>query len=117
MKKLILLASVAIAVIAYQPAKAQVSLSINIGSAPSYYEPDYYGYRTYYAPVRTVVYRQPVVYHRPVVYHKRYVNYKTAYAPSRVYHTSYSRPVNRYYIVKGPKNNGHGNRGRGHGRH
>ncbi|MDQ7948210.1 MAG: hypothetical protein REI78_01295 [Pedobacter sp.] len=115
MKKLILLALVAIASVSYQPAKAQLSVSINIGSRP-HYVPAYYDSYYAYAPARRVVYTRPVVYHRPVVVYqpKRYVSYRS-YSPSRVYHTSYRRPVYRSYSVKHVNYNGH-KFGKGHGR-
>lgn len=113
MKKLVLLASIAIAMVIYQPAKAQVSVNISIGTNP-YYTPSYY---SYYVPARTVVYTRPVVYHqRPVVYHqKRYVSYRS-YAPARVYHTSYRSPVYRGYTVKHVKYHGNKHAGKGHGK-
>lgn len=115
MKRLILLASIAIAAIVSQPAKAQVSINVNIGARP-YYTPTYYN--GYYVPARTVVYGPPAVYHRPVVYHKRYVAHRSYYTPTRVYHSSYYRPAPRHYTVKHVKYHGnkHGN-GHGRGRH
>lgn len=119
MKKLILLASVAMALLVYQPVKAQVSLNLSIGARP-YYVPAY-DY-AYVAPARTVVYTRPVIYNRPVVYRhhpviyqkKRYVNYRS-YTPAQVYHTSYQRSAYRNYPVKHV--NYHGRKfGKGHGR-
>jgi hypothetical protein len=109
MKKLILVATFAIATLIHQSAKAQVSLSLHIGPQP-YYAPSYYDYNSYYVPTRTVVYHQ-----RPVVYHqKRYVSYRPAYRSTRVYHTSYNKP-SKYYYSKG-KSHGFKGNGRGHGR-
>jgi hypothetical protein len=117
MKRLILLAAFAIATLAHQSAKAQVSISLNIGNRP-YYAPDYYNYNAYYVPTRTVVYHErPVVYHRrPVVYQQRHVSYRPAYRSTRVYRTSYNRP-SHHYTMKGKPHGykSHGN-GKGHGR-
>lgn len=112
MKRLILLATFAFATLAYQTTKAQVSISLNIGTRP-YYTPDYYSYNTYYAPSRTVVYHErPVVYH-----HKKYVSYRPAYRSTRVYRSNYYRPSKHYYVSKGGKHafKGYG-KGKGHGR-
>ncbi|MFA6277547.1 MAG: hypothetical protein WC622_12400 [Pedobacter sp.] len=112
MKKLILLAVLGIVAATYQPAKAQVSISLNIGT------PTYYGYNSYYTPPREVVYvershkyypkRSVVVYRaQPVVHRSHYRNY---------------RPANRYYSVKQVnykhyyKSNGH-SKSHGRGRH
>ena len=104
MKKLILMALVAVAAAIYQPAKAQVSLNINIGAQPRYgFYNDYYArpvvHRTYYAPAPRVVY---VKHHNNS--NRRY------YAPGRrVVSRSYNRPSTRYYNVKQVhyKNNKH----------
>lgn len=120
MKKLILLALLITASI-FKPAKAQVSLSVNIGSRP-YYQPVYYqshpSYvyvtepryveRSYYAPARRVVVSKSYYNARPRVYRN-----------TKVYRTNYYRSAPRHHVVKhhgkGPKHfahNGHGKRGR-----
>lgn len=118
MKKFILMVLVASATAIYQPVKAQVSLSLNIGTAPRYgYYPDYYErpvvvHRSYYAPAPRYVY----------VKRDNYRN-KKFYKPSRVYRSSYYRPAyrpsTRYYNVK-QVNYKHHNKfakhGRGHGK-
>lgn len=118
MKKFILMALVACAAAIYLPAKAQVSLNINIGAQPRYgFYNDYYArpvvHRTYYAPASRVVY----------VKHNN-ANNRRYYAPGRrVVSRSYNRPSTRYYNVKQVhyKNNKHaykhskGN-GKGHGK-
>jgi hypothetical protein len=83
MIKLILLATVAIAALIYQPANAQVSLNVNIGTRPNYYAPaPQYVYvdqpryiRPAYYPTRTVVVAQPRYYARPRVYRSNYRSY------------------------------------------
>ncbi|TKC10390.1 hypothetical protein FA048_09375 [Pedobacter polaris] len=111
MKKFILLAMLGIALAVYQPAKAQVSLSINIGSQPRY---ESYGYYTDY--------ERPVVHHTYYAPAPRYVyvdRHKKYYKPTRVYRSSYSRPSTRYYSVK-QNNYKHYNKsfkhGKGHGK-
>jgi hypothetical protein len=114
MKKLILMALVAVAAAIYQPAQAQVSLSVNIGAQPRYgFYNDYYArpvvHRTYYAPAPRVVYV------------KQYNNNnRRYYAPGRrVVSRSYNRPSTRYYNVKQVhyKNNKHAYKhGKGHGK-
>ena len=128
MKKLILMALVAVAAAIYQPAKAQVSLNINIGAQPryipvgytyeSYYEPVVR--RTYYAPVRHVVTKH---YYKPVTRHV-YVKDNNWNRGNRVYRTSYYKSSNKHYYKKSNhhlkpkyhKGRSHG-KGRGHGRH
>ena len=88
------MALVASAAAIYQPAKAQVSLSVNIGTQPRYgYYTDYYAVpvvqRTYYAPAPRYVY----------VDRNNYRN-KKYYKRSNVYRSYYSRPTTRYYNVK-----------------
>jgi hypothetical protein len=105
MKKLILVAMLAIAASIYQPAKAQVSINVNIGARP-YYTPSYYTHTSYYAAPRYAYYP-----HRNVIVHRSYV-------PTRYYRT-YSRPQSRYYVKSYAKHgNGHFKfKGKGHGRH
>jgi hypothetical protein len=106
MKKLILLATVILA-ISYQTTKAQVSFDLNISSGPRY-APAYYQPVEYYAPARPVYYRERVIVNRPVVYHRtRYV------ASPRYYGNRYDR---HYYKKSYYKGHGKGH-GRGHGRH
>lgn len=89
MKKLILLASIAISAIVYQPAKAQVSLNINIGARPYYTPVHYYTapnyvyveqpryvQRSHYVPARRVVVARPVHYARPQVYSTKHTSYR-----------------------------------------
>ena len=106
MKKLILFALLITAAI-YQPAKAQVSLSINVGTRP-YAQPIYYSdpqyvyvaqprhvYRTHYVqPRRKVIVARPVYYSNHRVYETR-----------RVYRNDY-RNAPRYHKVK-HHGNGH----------
>jgi hypothetical protein len=101
MKKLIFVAVLAIAASIYQPAKAQVSINVNIGARP-YYQPNYYSYTSYEVPVRRYYAPRTVVVHRPV------------YAPARYYYSP--RAVNKHY-VKSYQKHGKGHfKGRGHGR-
>jgi hypothetical protein len=113
MKKFILMVLVASATAIHQPAKAQVSLNINIGAQPRYgYYTDYYArpvvHRSYYAPAPRVVY-----------VNKNNFSKRKYYKPARVY---YGRPTSRYYEAKrlSYKHNKyvtkHG-RGNGKGRH
>jgi hypothetical protein len=112
MKKLILVAVLGIAAATYQPAKAQVSISLSIGT------PSYYGYNSYYEPA-------PVVYverhHRNYYPQRNVVVYRPQPVVRRSYYTNY-RPSNRYYSVKQVnykhynKSNGH-SKGHGRGRH
>lgn len=97
MKKLILLALLVAGFATYQPAKAQVSLNINIGAQPSYYPTGYnnttyykqpYVQRVHYVPARKYVYKNGKHYN------------KRSYRPIIVQRTNYNRPVNRYYSVK-----------------
>ncbi|MGF1924959.1 MAG: hypothetical protein ACQUHE_12335, partial [Bacteroidia bacterium] len=113
MKKFILMAIVASATAISQPAQAQVSLQINIGSQPSwgprgydyvnyYYLPDVESY--YHVPSRQFVYleRNKWVHRRtlPSRYRsynlhqgrKIVVNQARPYLQHQVYHSSYSRP-------------------------
>lgn len=95
MKKLILLAVFAIAATTYQPAKAQVSISLNIGPRP-YYVPSYHSYTTYhYAPARKVYVQPRKVYYASRTYHTSHVRH----IPTRIYHTSY-RPAYRHIAIK-----------------
>jgi hypothetical protein len=100
MKKLIFVAVLAIAASIYQPAKAQVSINVNIGARP-YYTPNYYAY-TDYVPVRHYAPRTVIV-SRPV------------YAPTRYYYSS--RPVSKHYIKSYQKHGKGHSKGRSHGRH
>ena len=92
------MALVASAAAIYQPAKAQLSVSINVGSPRPIYYNDYYAqpvvHRTYYTPAPRYVYVD-----------RNNYRHKKHYTPARVYRSSYnrsaySRPVNRYYNVK-----------------
>ena len=121
MKKFILMALVAVAAAIYQPAKAQVSLSVNIGAQPRYgFYNDYYArpvayysrpvvHRTYYAPAPRVVY---------VKHHNK--SNRRYYTPGRrAVSRTYNRPSTRYYNVKQVhyKNNKHAYKhGKGHGK-
>ncbi|MFD0941132.1 hypothetical protein [Pedobacter boryungensis] len=112
MKKLIIVAVLGIAAATYQPAKAQVSISLNIGT------PNYYGYNSYYTPPREVVY---VERHHNYYPKRNVVVYRAQPQTRRTYYTNY-RPANRYYSVKKVnykhynKPNGH-SKGHGRGRH
>ena len=97
MKKLILLVLLVAGFATYQPAKAQVSLNINIGAQPSYYSTGYnystyyrkpYVQKTYYVPAREYVY----------INNKHHNN--KSYRPVVLQRGNYNRPVNRYYGVK-----------------
>lgn len=116
MKKLILLATLFTAVI-FQPAKAQVSINVNIGSTP-YYQPVYYqthpNYvyvsqpryvnRTYYTPVRRVV-SSRTYYHAP----------PRVYRTTKVYRSNYNRGPKHHFVKhhhKGPKHFAKHGRGR-----
>jgi hypothetical protein len=105
MKKLILLASIALAAAVYQPVKAQVSVNINIGARP-YYEPRYYvAPPAYYVPAR-VHHHRTVVVQRPV------------YVQPRMYRSHYAGPKYRYHPVKYHHKHGRGHhRENGRGRH
>ena len=98
MKKFIVMALVASAAAIFQPAKAQVSVSLNIGTQPRYlpagYFLDYYErpvvvHRSYYAPAPRNVYEERNKW-RKKSYHK----------PARISRSYYSRPATRYYNVK-----------------
>ncbi len=112
MNKLILMALVASATVIYQPAKAQVSLQINIGSQPNwgprgydyvdyYYLPEVESY--YHVPTRQFVYleRNRWVHHRslPARYRnynlhqgrKIVINEPRPYLQHRSYQANYSR--------------------------
>lgn len=121
MNKLILMALVACATAIYQPAKAQVSLQINIGSQPNwgprgynhvdyYYLPEVQSY--YYVPTRQFIYLErnkwvhrkslPARYRNYDLYQGRKVviNQPRPYLQHRNYQASYSRPVVRYNEVR-----------------
>ncbi|RZL49317.1 MAG: hypothetical protein EOP00_07285 [Pedobacter sp.] len=119
MKKFIVMALVASAAAIFQPAKAQVSVSLNIGTQPRYvpagYYSDYYAqpvvHRSYYAPAPRYVYVERNNWRK-----------KSYYKPARVSRSYYSRPATRYYSVKQAnyknynKSFKHG-KGHGKGRH
>jgi hypothetical protein len=111
MKKFILLAAVlGIATATYQPAKAQVSINVNIGT-PSYYAPR--SYNSYYVPARTVVY--PRYHQRNVVVYR-----PQPYVQRNSYYSNY-RPATRHYSAKRFEYNKHNKsfrneRGGGHGK-
>lgn len=117
MNKLILMALVASATVIYQPAKAQVSLQINIGSQPNwgprgydyvdyYYLPDVESY--YHVPTRQFVYleRNRWVHRKSLPRHYRsynlhqgrkvVINQPRPYLQHRVYQANYSRSTVRY---------------------
>ena len=121
MKKFILLAVLGIAAASYQPAKAQVSVSINIGSQPQwgprgydyvdyYYLPEVQSY--YHVPTRRFVYLErnkwvhrkalPSKYRRYNLYQgqKIVINRPRPYLEHHVYESNYSR-VDRRYEVRG----------------
>ena len=112
MKKLILVAVLGIVAATYQPAKAQVSISLNIGT------PTYYGYNSYYTPPREVVY---VERHHNYYPKRNVVVYRPQPIVHRTYYNNY-RPTRRYYSVKQVnykqynKFKGH-TKGHGRGRH
>ncbi len=97
MKQLLLVAMLAFGASLYQPANAQVSINVNIGARPQYYEPT-----GYYAPVRYYSPRTVVV-HRP------------AYTASRYYYTS--KNSNRHYYKNYNKQGKGHYKGRGRGKH
>jgi hypothetical protein len=121
MKKLILVVLVASAAAIYQPAKAQVSLQINIGSQPNwgprgydhvdyYYLPEVESY--YYVPTQQFVYLEsnhwvhrkslPARYHNYNLYQGRKVviNRPQPYLQHHVYQSNYSRSAGRYNEVR-----------------
>ncbi|KQC01155.1 hypothetical protein [Pedobacter sp. Hv1] len=121
MKKFILLAALGIAAASYQPAKAQVSVSINIGSQPQwgprgydyvdyYYLPEVQSY--YHVPTRRFVYLDrnrwvhrkslPNRYRNYDLYQGRkiVINRPRPYLEHHVYQTNYSR-IDRRYEVRG----------------
>lgn len=112
MKKFILMALVASVVAIYQPAKAQVSLNINIGAQPRYvsdvYYSNYYGrplvHRSYYAP--------PTRY----VYVDRNDGHKKYYRSAKVYRSNYSQKVKQVNYKHDNKFYKHG-KYHGKGRH
>ena len=117
MKKLIILAMLITASI-FKPAKAQVSLSLNIGPQP-YYQPVYYRTSPSYVYVEQPRYVSRSYY----VPAKRYVASKAYYNArprtfrnTRVYRTNYYSAPKYKQQHKGSKHFGkHG--GRKHGRH
>ncbi len=121
MKKLILMVLVASATAIYQPAKAQVSLQINIGSQPNwgprgydhvdyYYLPEVESY--YYVPTRQFVYLErnrwvhrkslPSRYRNYDLYggRKIVINQPRPYLQHHVYQSSYTRSQGRYNDVR-----------------
>ncbi len=117
MNKLILMVLVASATAIYQPAKAQLSVQINIGSQPNwgprgydyvdyYYLPEVESY--YHVPTRQFVYleRNRWVHHRSLparyrnydLYHGRKVviNQSRPYLQHHTYRANYSRSNMRY---------------------
>ena len=138
MKKLILVVLVASAAAIYQPAKAQVSLQINIGSQPNwgprgynhvdyYYLPEVESY--YYVPTHQFIYleRNKWVHHNslPARYHnynlyqgrKVVINRPHPYLQHQVYQSNYSRPTVRHNEVRHVDyRSHHGNHGNHHGK-
>ena len=102
MKKLVLLASIALAMVVYQPVKAQISLNVNIGPR----QPVYYAPQTEYAiPARNA-------YH-----YRRVVTARTMYVPVRSYRSHYARPAYRNELRQ-PYHHGRGHfKKNHHGRH
>ncbi|MEJ5996406.1 hypothetical protein WG904_18400 [Pedobacter sp. Du54] len=121
MNKLILMVLVASATAIYQPAKAQVSLQINIGSQPNwgprgynhvdyYYLPEVESY--YYVPTRQFVYLErnkwvhrktlPARYRNYDLYRGRKVviNQPRPYLQHQVYQAKFSRPAVRHTEVR-----------------
>lgn len=121
MKKFILFAALGIAAATYQPAKAQLSVNINIGSQPQwgprgydyvdyYYLPEVQSY--YHVPTKRFVYldRNKWVHRKSLP--NRYRNYNlyqgqkivinrpTPYLQHHQYQANYSRPHVRYQEVK-----------------
>ncbi len=117
MKKFILLTAFAITAVIYQPAKAQVSINVNIGT------PAYYGYNSYYVPARPVVYvDRDVRYHRNDNYYpkRNVVIHRAQPIVRRSYYSNYNRPANRYYNIRNVDYKHHNksfkSNGRGHGK-
>lgn len=121
MKKFILLVALGMAAASYQPAKAQVSLSINIGSQPQwgprgydyvdyYYLPEIHSY--YHVPSRRFVYLErnkwvhrkslPSRYRHYDLYQGRkiVINKPRPYLEHHIYQSNYSN-VDRRYEVRG----------------
>lgn len=139
MKKFILLAALGIAAATYQPAQAQVSISVNIGAQPQwgprgydyvdyYYMPEIESY--YHVPTKRFVYLErnrwvhrkslPSRYRHYDLYRgqKVVINKPTPYLQHHVYQTNYARVVNRNYEGRDrdyryEKHDKHDNRGRG----
>lgn len=119
MKKFILLAALGITAAIYQPVKAQVSVSINIGSQPQwgprgydyvdyYYLPEVQSY--YHVPTKQFVYLDrnrwvhrkalPSRYRHYNLYQgqKIVINKPRPYLQHHVYQTNYSRVDSRYEV-------------------
>lgn len=128
MKKFILLAALGIAAVSYQPAKAQVSLSINIGSQPQwgprgynhvdyYYLPEIQSY--YHVPTRKFIYLDrnkwvqrrslPKIYRNYDLYQGRkiVINEPIPYLQHQQYQANYGRPVMSYQKNKKYIDNGY----------
>lgn len=125
MKKFIFLAMLGGAFAIYQPAKAQVSVNINIGAQPQwgprgydyvdyYYLPDVQSY--YHVPTRQFIYLErnqwvqrrslPVRYRNYNLYNGRkiVINRPTPYLHHQVRYASYNRPNTRYVVKSYRKN-------------
>lgn len=121
MKKFILLAALGIAAATYQPANAQVSLSINISSQPQwgprgnnyvayYYLPEVQSY--YHVPTRKFIYLDrnkwvhrkslPKMYRNYNLYQGRkiVVNQPRPYLQHQQYQANYGRPMLSYQKSK-----------------
>ena len=121
MKKFILLAALGIAAATYQPAKAQINVSINLGSQPQwgprgydyvdyYYLPEVQSY--YHVPSKKFIYLDknkwvhrkslPKMYRNYNLYQGRkiVINQPSPYLQHQRYHANYSRPVVKYQKVK-----------------
>jgi hypothetical protein len=125
MKKLLLVAAIGISALLASPAKAQVSLNVNIGTPQPYWVPErrvvvvseggYLERRDYRPRYTNVVYRPE----RRVIYREAPVR---RYYSNRNTYRSYERRSN--YRFEGRHDNGrhegrgnHGNHGNKHGRH
>ena len=121
MKKFILLAALGIAAATYQPANAQVSVSINLGSQPQwgprgydyvdyYYLPEVQSY--YHVPTRKFIYLDrnkwvhrkslPKIYRNYNLYQGRkiIINQPKPYLQHQQYQANYGRQMVRYQKSK-----------------
>ena len=139
MKKFILMVLVASATAIYQPAKAQVSLNVNIGLQPNwgprgydhvdyYYLPETESY--YHVPTKRFIYMErnrwvqrkalPSKYRHYNLHtgRKIVINQPRPYLQHHIYQSNYSRPAGSGYVIrekdhrKGNHFKKHDNRGR-----